>query len=340
MKLLGGASWERSIEASVAKFGYMGAGGRVHYLEAKRRKGTGPFTDSKSLGEGTIKNTNANNIFDMEYAELPCDKAQLVLEMHLDFLDNWQELHSCTNHDVRPVLDEFSDVFVNRFGLAEFSRRYVENIINMRWTWRNYRACRIGREVHIAFNNKSYSFELGASGQYYSLEEIARNAKEKKQISEIITFVEQSLCGQTARPRMHVKGIFEFGGGREVYPSQLFPQNDDEKRKQLTTLPDSYGRDMVCFTREKLLNAIHTIDDWYCEDVDVEPVNVNPAGYDRGHSICCRSRNSKNDLHSIISIFEKHLESLKRVKEPTHEHMYLMAMILRGCLITDEKSKR
>ena len=339
MKLNGGASWMRSIEATAVPFGFRTESSEFQPLVKRRLKGTGPFSDSKSLGEKSAKNLNANNIYDAECALLPADKDELILKWRIEFLDNWRSLHSCSDHSVREVLESFAHIFVERFGLLEHCRRYVQQVINLSWTWRNYSNGRSDRNVKIQYDDKVFEYQLGSSGQFYRLEDIFTNAKGAKQLAHFIEFAEKSFHGEVNDPKVNLEVAYNCGAGAEVYPSQLLP-TEDEKRKQLFSIRDSHGREVVCIRKEKALNAIHTIDDWYCDDSDVEAVNVNPAGYDKGYAICCRSRGLGNDFFSILNVFEKHIKSLKVSGKPSNNHNYIMAMIIRGCLVTDEKNNR
>ena len=339
MKLQGGASYERSIEASFATFWAVDDKGTYHPLNKNRWKNTAPFADVNSIKGKNLKNLNSNNIVDKEMAILPSHCSTLAIKTQFDFLDNWRELSSCTTYSVREKIEEFGAEFEQLFGFKIFARAYLENILNLRWCWRNYSACRIGRVVKVSFENTKYEFKLGSSKEFYTLDEIANGKKNQAAIDEMIELITASLSGDHHFPRIEVEALFYFGGGKEVFPSQLFPVNDKEKRKILATLPGEHGVQQVCFTKEKVLNAIHTIDRWYANgeaEQDIEPVNVNPVAYDKKYSTCWRDQGEKNDLYSLIARFEQIISAMKKRKEPNQEEKFLMAFMLKGGLMAEK----
>ncbi|UYM16288.1 type I-F CRISPR-associated protein Cas7f/Csy3 [Endozoicomonas euniceicola] len=339
MKLQGGASFERSIEAAFATFWAVDEQGRYLPLEKDRWKNTAPFADVNSIKGKNLKNLNSNNIVDKEMAILPAHCSTLAIKTQFDFLDCWRELASCTTYAVREKIEEFGSEFERLFGFEVFAKAYLENILNLRWCWRNYNACRIGRAVKVKFNEKVHEFKLGTAKEFYALSDIAKSKQDRSVIDELVELIVASLSGDHSFPRIEVEALFYFGGGMEVYPSQLFPVNDKERRKILATTDGENGIKQVCFTKEKILNAIHTIDRWYVNGDNgegLEPVNINPVAYDKKYAICWRDQGEKNDLYSIISSFEKMLLAMKKRKEPNQDEMFLMAFILKGGLMAEK----
>ena len=96
------------------------------------------------------------------------------------------------------------------------------------------------------------------------------------------------------------------------------------------------NQEQVCYTKDKVLNAIHSIDKWYSDSEELEPINVNASGFEKKYCIAHRTPKRKNDLYSILSSLEKIILGMKKSKKAKNDQKFLMAIIIKGALLADK----
>jgi CRISPR-associated protein Csy3 len=284
------------------------------------------------------KAINAANIATIERALLPADAAHLLVSFSVRFGG-----HSLTptmnNHpEFTGLLKDFLQDYANKGGYEELALRYVLNLANGSWMWRN----RFGDEMQVRLQRGSTAvvFEEGDvdMSKGFVLTAITDSAK-RAVIAQFVTGVADALAGRTAvysSETIHCAALVKMGAGAEVYPSQEFssegteeaddaPRGKDKVGKVLSKNRLTDGTQAATIHARKINNAIRTIDTWH--DVDgVGPIAVEVFGANTHQSVAYRVND--NDLYSYLKDPVSLRETLKGGVAGMHH--YVVACLVRG----------
>lgn len=199
--------------------------------------------------------------------------------------------------------------FIQDYDYTTIAARYINNIVNGKFWWRNrFGASAI--EVVIGCNGKKYIFDALAFNQneFYT---------DNEEINEIAAKMADAFSGRINVFDIRVISFLKAGYGAEVFPSQEMKM--DVKEKLLFKVGDSAG-----MHSQKIGNAIRAIDTWYPEYENYGmPIAIEPYGVCKNIGKAFRMRNN-----SFFSILDSAIIKDKKISE--EEMHYVMACIIRG----------
>lgn len=215
-------------------------------------------------------------------------------------------------------------------GLKEVVRRYIRNIVNGRWLWRNRI---VAESINIQVTAQNYPEKFSFDALSYNLKSFENSSEQEQKLADILL---KGITGESTNAALHIEAIVDFGmGGVEVFPSQNYLE---EKTKgfsrslyQLTPKkPDHKANDnqylgQAALRDQKIGNALRTIDTWYplFEENDKKPIAVEPNGANLEGQIFYRVGKDK------VSAFDI-LKEVDELDPNSDKGMFLIACLIRG----------
>ena len=216
-------------------------------------------------------------------------------------------------------------------GLKTVVGRYVRNVVNGRWLWRNRL---VAESIVITVtpsqnSEKSYTFKA----LDYNLNSFDNPSADEQALAEILL---TGAKGDPTNAGLHIEAVVDFGmGGVEVFPSQNYledkPKGFSRSLYQLNPVRPQRGADnnqflgQAALRDQKIGNAIRTIDTWYpnAEEYNHKPIAVEPNGANLEHQFFYRVGKEKMSAVDIL----KEIDDL----DPNSEKgMFLIACLIRG----------
>jgi len=287
-----------------------------------------------------VATPGANNIQRIHACSLPSDCDRLALEFSLKFMNNGLEPDTCNEVEFADQLKAFAAGYKAQGGFQLLAERYVANLLNGRFLWRN----RYGTDRTLTLNApnvkglEKQSFEINDSTTASVLPE------QKQAAQPWIDAVAQALSGETDPFLLEVSAEVTIGMGQEVYPSQEFV--DAEKKglgkigKVLFSLPCK-GGETAGMHSQKIGNALRTIDTWYPKAEAERPLAVEPYTVDKRRAQALRLPGiEKSDFYSHLAKVEDLTGKLEGASGLPGDAHYFMAVLIRGGVFSgDKKSK-
>ncbi|EXE13012.1 CRISPR-associated family protein [Acinetobacter sp. 983759] len=223
-------------------------------------------------------------------------------------------------------------------GLKEVVRRYVRNIVNGRWLWRNRI---VAESITIQVTAQDYPETFSFDALSYNLKSFDRPSEQEQKLADILL---KGITGESTNAALHIEAIVDFGmGGVEVFPSQNYlgkdkPEGFSRSLYQLTPKkPDHKANDnqylgQAALRDQKIGNALRTIDTWYPQfkENDEKPIAVEPNGANLEGQIFYRVGKDKVSAFDIL----KEIDEL----DPNSEKgMFLIACLIRGGVYSEGK---
>ena len=293
---------KRLIETSPASFFGVNANGEERKIKAIQQMSLGVVSNYLANDADNISSPNPQTT---QYCLLNDDENILRIKFNIKFLPLCKKSISFCTPEFFKMLAELRSEYVSRNGFAELSHRYVSNLINGRWTFRNG-DCGIHsvtiKEMDWTKVVKEYVFDNDfITKNQKSLETFTCTSTEMKEIEDKITNV---FNAKSSTVVFNVSCDIHLYGGHEVFPSELCTMdadnsknNKDVCKKQLYQFSDG-----VAFRMEKIGNAIRTIDSWYngFDDFFCEVLPVNPYSQSRSMLCALRKPSTKTDFYSLL----------------------------------------
>lgn len=309
-------------------------------------------TQNQNSGKTVDK---VSNIQTTESAKThPEDRAVLV-SFPLRFLPLKPELSLSTcsgsySDTFRPAYEGFIERAVESGALQTLGNRLARNLFNGRWLWRNRQ---LGQSVTVRVQYGNEDFQQDALRT--SLRDFENYSEAEIAVGEFIASI---LAGQ-ADGGMTVSALIDLGmnGSVEIYPSQNYTSNKPKGfarplyKVGLSRETFGYGNDPMTFTDtrvmglaalrdQKIWNAIRTIDTWYKDanqNQPVIPIPVEPLGANLQTDSIYRNKNKG-------SLFDKGMLSDVADLDPgSNEGLFVLACLIRGGVFGEkdkEKSKK
>lgn len=286
--------------------------------------------------------TKVANLQETDTARLDPGAEKLRVGMTVRFLPLSALLDSCcdaknpTNTSaLRAGLSDFLANVNGSEGVLDVAHRYIRNIVNGRWLWRN-RAEATSVVVKVKANGTSYEFDSLS----YSLNVFdGYCAKE----NELAGFVADCLTSDSPLGiAFEVEADIDFGmSGNEVYPSQNYVNGKPKGfARSLYRYGDSEYASSVDGSRimgfaairdQKIGNALRTFDTWYPKDTFQKdtgvpadmagPIAIEPNGANLDYMRVFRTKE-----HSSFTI----LGHVGEVDPNTDEGKFMIACLIRG----------
>lgn len=221
-------------------------------------------------------------------------------------------------------------------GLATVVGRYVRNVVNGRWLWRNRLVAEnIVITVSLSQNpEQKYTF----NALDYDLKSFDNVSEAEKILTEVLL---AGAKGDSTNSGLHIEAVVDFGmGGVEVFPSQNYledkPKGFSRSLYQLNPIRPQRQADnnqylgQAALRDQKIGNAIRTIDTWYpdASDNDNKPIAVEPNGANLEHQFFYRVGKEK------VSAFDI-LKEIDELDPNSDKGMFLIACLIRGGVYTD-----
>jgi CRISPR-associated protein Csy3 len=270
----------------------------------------------------TEKQQKDANIQTVDFCCLSHDKDTLVLKFTIKFLGDIATPSACDNNDFQCKLCENIKSYIEEFQLTELSRRYATNLANLRFLWRN----RIGVEYlkvkieilnkHENKNENIFTFE----GHNFNLKQFDSTDQKLNKLSNLIA---TALASDDDFLLLRVTAFAKIGEGQDVYPSEEFIQDKENKKKGKKTKV-LYSLDkQAAMHSQKIGNAVRTIDTWYSEDNNM-PIAIEPYG-----SVTTIGKAFRSNNNDFYTIFKKFVSS-KYSELADEEKHFIVAMLIRG----------
>ncbi|MCU4414462.1 type I-F CRISPR-associated protein Csy3 [Acinetobacter sp. WU_MDCI_Axc73] len=303
-------------------------------------RGTQNVAGNKEKGAATGNSAarEVSNIQLTESAKLQ-PEAKLLVKWDFRFIDLSYVLFASASKAGADKSEEYNFRqaflnFVNRAkesdGLKEVVRRYVRNIVNGRWLWRNRIVAEsITIQVTAPDSPETYSFDALS----YNLKSFDQSSEQEQKLADILL---KGITGESTSATLHIEAIVDFGmGGVEVFPSQNYledkPKGFSRSLYQLNPVKpqrnvnDNQYLGQAALRDQKIGNALRTIDTWYpaFDDNDKKPIAVEPNGANLEGQIFYRVGKEKVSAFDIL----KEVDEL----DPNSEKgMFLIACLIRG----------
>lgn len=351
-KLPGSLSLQRGTLISDAAFYHLHADGKEEVLQVMYHgiRGTQNVAGNKEKGaaSGNSVAREVSNIQMTESAKLLPD-AKLVVKWDLRFIDLDHILFASASKagadkqdekDFRAGFKEFVAKAKESEGINEVARRYVRNIVNGRWLWRNRSVAehiliKVSQTIEHDQSQTAKSYKLIAefNALDYSLKSFDNVSENEKKIANILV---KGMQGDVSSG-LHIEAIVDFGmGGIEVFPSQNYledkPKGFSRSLYQINPkLPlkqtnDNQFLGQAAIRDQKIGNALRTIDTWYDKflENDSKPIPVEPNG---------ASLDAQDFFRVDKKIKDSAFDILKEIRslDPNSDKgMFLIACLIRG----------
>ncbi|MCO6548478.1 MAG: type I-F CRISPR-associated protein Csy3 [Gilliamella sp.] len=199
--------------------------------------------------------------------------------------------------------------------MTALAKRYVINILNGRWLWRNRMAA---EQISLSItrkDDKKSMIEVSDVKQY----QLNSFDYDDKSVNDLATLIEAGLCGKEF-VIFNVEAKLKMGLGQEVYPSQeLILDTGKTKSKVL------YEKNkQAAMHSQKISNAIRTIDTWYDDNAQF-PIAIEPYGSVTSMGHAFRQPKQKLDFYTLFDNWV-----LKGEKPLLEQQHYVIAVLIRG----------
>lgn len=270
---------------------------------------------SQTHVEASIENPNLQTV---DYCALGMDEDTLRVRLNLQ-LAGQIEPCACNNQQVAERVSAMVNHFSGSDSFPELCRRYLTNIANGRFLWRN----RLGTEsieVKILMEDEEYRFEA-LSLSTRNFEDTDENIdKMSRKMAEVLT-------GDKSHVNIYIDSCLKKFPGLEVFPSQeLVVDNSRGRGRKSKYLfeAEAGNTKAAALHPQKVTNAVHTIDDWYDENPE-QPISVNAYGAVTNQGRAYRQP-GKNDFYTL---FDRAVADGPESLVKDHKN-YVMAMLIRG----------
>lgn len=341
-KLPGSLSLQRGTVVSDGAFFNLYDDGKQEALHVMYHgiRGTQNVAGNKEKGAATGNSLarEVTNIQLTESAKLQ-PNAKLLVKWDFRFIDLSYVLFASASkagadkseeYNFRQAFLSFVDRAKQSDGLKEVVRRYIRNIVNGRWLWRNRI---VAESINIQVTAQNYPEKFSFDALSYNLKSFENSSEQEQKLADILL---KGITGESTNAALHIEAIVDFGmGGVEVFPSQNYLE---EKTKgfsrslyQLTPKkPDHKANDnqylgQAALRDQKIGNALRTIDTWYplFEENDKKPIAVEPNGANLEGQIFYRVGKDK------VSAFDI-LKEVDELDPNSDKGMFLIACLIRG----------
>lgn len=295
----------------------------MHKLTPEQRVGTG----DKAL--------EAPNVQRIEFAKLPANAPYLFLQGEIRFAGHSLQPHMHNSRRFVAQLRTFLDAYGRAAGYEELARRYLLQIVNGSWLWRNRFAEQMQTRVqHEDLELLVHEDELDMRCGFDA--SALRNPQHRAVFDALAQRLATALAGdETQAVRLDVCGLVRCGAGAEVYPSQDFTSDANDKTTSRGERPADKilsknwllgdAEPIATIHARKVNNAVRTIDTWHGVD-GLDAIAVEPFGADTFEAQAHRV--SGNDLYTYLQGLPGLTESL--ANGVRGEHHFVAAALIRG----------
>lgn len=263
----------------------------------------------------------------VDVAMLPKDADTLRVRFALRVLGGVAIPSQCSDAGFRKRLSQAVAHYTREHGFAHLAYRYAHNIANGRFLWRN----RIGAENIDVVVRQIFRSDIARQWHFDALalplREFVAPPSMQGAVQELAEVIEQALCSEKYL-LFEVVAYVRMREGQEVFPSQELVlkrhNNNEQKHKALYSVNGIAG-----IHRNKIDNALRTIDTWYPDGNELGPIAIEPYGLvSAGRESSQTYR--KRDCYSLLETWV-HCDQQPVIQG---DHHYVMANLVRGGVLT------
>jgi CRISPR-associated protein Csy3 len=274
-------------------------------------------TTNAKLAEG--------NPHTVEFCHAPYECKTVVCKFSIRVNANSIKPYNCNDSTASELLGLFSESYKKHNGYNYLAERYLANILNGKWLWRNSDALNIDIKLstqknlevvaeNISINKFDDSFPKNLAGY-----------------DELVEQFTQALCDPKSCLFIEIEAKITPSFMQEIHPSQAFTEQDSD-------LGRVYQDTKINGTRAAVLGsykigaALALIDDWY-PDSD-ESIRVGAFGVIKNSNTSVRHPDTKLDLYSLLMDIENITSALANEKDiqTSNKAHFLAANLIKGGL--------
>lgn len=290
---------------------------------------------SHSAGQSFYdENPDKPNLQRIEVAHLPANSDTFECVFSLNVLGKSIKPDACNDEQFIEYVTQFLKIYSEKNGYAILAQKYVNQILNGSWLWRNRDADNLTITIKV-MNRANFLDEFNNECVFFV--EQSYSEKQQKFLQMIIKEFAAALAGTTPLLRLEITASGQIGFGQEIFPSQEFVEKDKNK--------DNIGRILAKTSigtvenhaylhSQKIGNALRTIDTWYANASFVPALPIEPYGVDSKMQKAMRvSKESKNDFYSLLEnivFLTDDLTQAKSAEEIPGNIHFVVGCLIRG----------
>lgn len=305
MKLGKQLAYSRSISPSICVFYWRDQAGNMNPLEISGTKLVGQkegFTEAYS-GKGEIKAAATHKALAMgnphtiEYCNAPPTAVSIGCHFSVRVESNVMSPYRVDDLEAKTELEQFTKTYQQKGGFRYLAKRYVMNICNGCWLWRNQNT--LSTTIHITTSN-GLSITVTNAQQ-------RRFTNDWHDLDSAIDDLANEISEAFGHPQKYcfieVKAELKVAFAQEIHPSQAFiEKSDNTKPSKVYQSTNVDGKRTAIIGGFKVGAAIQQIDDWY-PDAD-KALRVGSYGVDKAIISVYRHPSTGLDLYSQLKEIE------------------------------------
>ena len=273
--------------------------------------------------EADNEQTVSSNIQTVDTCFLPPEHDSYCLKFNLKVTSLVDDMIS-NNPDALGIFNEFITRYKEDVGGQLLASRYLTNLVNGKFLWRNKYA--ENRQITLKIGEKKHDFNIDLD---FGFDDKFAKTQDQKAFDSFVDKFAKALFNKDDSLVIYVEASGKIGYGQEIYPSQEFVNDDKETKSKVLFDVFSRGKRVAAFHSQKIGNAIRTIDTWYAENA-THAIPVDPFGPDKKGQKLHRTGTLAKD-NSVYSMLNRCLlDEKKGVEANSDAGHYLMACFIRG----------
>jgi CRISPR-associated protein Csy3 len=258
----------------------------------------GNYMKEAAFGKQNIEQANLQTI---DRATLPAGCDRLAVKIGVQFLANALSPHAADCPEVIANLRNLVSAYAHKGGFAFLARRYLWNLLNARWLWRNYFVMS-DKTVHVLQDGVVRLSVDPTQIERFAYPGDAAMEQACPRFAALAEEIGAAMATPDAMLALEVVAVGHMPEGSEVFPSQEFISGDRAKEVQrrrgsengpgkvLSAIEvNSGGRKVrqATFHPQKVGNAVRCIDEWHGAE-DYGAVAVDPYAAQTTRAVALR----------------------------------------------------
>ena len=276
------------------------------------------------------------NPHQVDFCHVPFGASHVECCFSVSFCSELRKPYKCSSSSVKQTLVQLIELYETKIGWTELATRYLMNICNGKWLWKNTRKayCWNIELTPWPWNEEKVKFE-DVRNNYMSRQDFENH----KDWSAIVEMIKTAFSSTNGLAIFEIKATLHLPTNAMVRPSQVFTEKESgSKSKSKSQNSRVFQSTTIDGERTPILGAfktgaaIATIDDWY--PGATESLRVGRFGVHREDVTCYRHPSTGKDLFSILQQAEHYIEVLNANKTPDQETIndmhFLLANLIKG----------
>lgn len=322
---------------------------RLVPIEVVEKGFRGQNLDEKSVNPGD------SHVGVVDSAVIPSGCDSLVINFNVRILPNAMRPHSSDKSEVADAYAALAKDYANNGGFVYLAERYVWNVLNGRFAWRN-RFQSDEAQVKVEFGDTTItSNALMLDLDRFPGREVLAQAVHSEKLTDLDDLI-NGIAGALA------DGAFEFSvswtskmpAGSEVWPSQEYLRSEVKDSKEFkgrsrvyATLPAFLGERTIrqaSIHSQKIGAALRHIDDWHKSDSKYGAIAVNPFGGVQGTGAVLRGGRDAVSA-SFYKVMDEVDKLFKDVTKPASDmasdtHFFFANLVRGGAFTRSDEGKK